>query len=271
MLLYHKNLWHIFYCMCALTLLQCPQISLAGAWPTPAGKGQIIQTIMIDNAKIAYDETGLADIPVQFSKSETSVFWEHGLSRDYTLVLQASIQDVDFRAGVDQVNFSGPGESVVGLKRVMWRDENTVLSSQASLVIPSSGETVSDGDLGLGGAHVEGRLLLGRSFKFFNRDGFIDTQAAWRLRSGDAPDEWRVDGTVGWRPTEKLQILAQAFYANGQSATGLVRKNTRLKLQGAFVYDRKAKTSYQLGFYQTVAGSNIIKEKAVFMSMWQRY
>ena len=257
--------------MSALFVVGISQQSRAGAWPTPVGKGQIIQTTMIDNAGSAYDKNGDNALDVQFSKSESSVFWEHGLSDEITLVLQSSIQDVNFTAGVDQVSFTGLGESIIGARRVMWRGNNTIVSAQASLVVPSAGETISDGDLGIGATHGEARVLIGRSFKLARRDGFVDVQAAWRIRGGGAPNEYRIDGTAGWRPVPKVQILAQGFYTKGNYEAGIARKNTRFKLQGALVYERNAKTSYQVGLYRTVAGTYIVKEKAVFVSVWQRY
>lgn len=254
---------------CALSFIG--QTVSAGAWPSAVGQGQIISTTVNDRAKTAYNENGKADTPVDFSKLDTALYWEHGLSEDLTIVLNSSLQEIKFSAGVDQVEFQGLGESGLGLRSVIWQNQEAVLSGQVSVIFPSSGETVSDADLGFGAVNYELRLLAGRSFKLAERDGFVDVQAAWRLRPSGGPDEYRVDAALGWRPQENVQLLAQGFYAHGNGKFAIARQNSRLKLQGSVVYDRNAKTSYQIGAYQTVAGQNIVKEKAVFIGVWQRY
>ncbi len=251
--------------------LQYSFLAKAGAWPISVGHGQVIQTNLIVNAQKGFDSSGELSLPVQFSKYEAGVFWEHGLSEKLTLVLASSFQDIKFVAGVDEVDFSGFGETEISVRRVMWRNTNSIVSAQIGVVFAGAGETVSDADLGIGGTQYQMRLLAGRSFKFAGRDGFVEGQFAWRFRSQNIPDEWSLDLTTGWRPHPKWQILAQSFYVDGQAELGLARSTSRLKLQTALVYDQNHKTSYQIGVYKTVAGKNIIQEKAVFLSIWQRY
>lgn len=243
----------------------------AGAWPAAPGTGQVISTTLFDNASQAYDDNSELTQDVFFNKSEGVIYWEHGVTEKTTLVLQSSYQDVLLRAGVDEVNFSGVGESYAGLRRVLWRDDKWVVSGQAGVLFAGAGETVAGADLGFGTTHYEFKALIGRSFKLANRDGFIDVQAAYRKRPGNAPDEWRLDATAGWRPHKKLQILTQGFYTASEEQFEIADRNRRLKLQGSVVYDRNAKTSYQIGLFQTVAGRNIVKENAFFFSVWKRY
>ncbi len=257
--------------MACLACIISSATAYAGAWPTPAGKGQIISTTLTDSASIGFDDNGDANQEVRFSKTEGAIYWEHGLSQKTTLVLQTSFQDIQFRAGVDEVNFSGVGESYLGVRRVMWRGNKTVVSAQGGLLFAGSGEAISDADLGFGSTHFEARLLIGRSIKLANRDGFLDVQMARRMRPGATPDEWRLDATAGWRPAAKVQVLAQGFYTASGEQFEVARRNTRLKLQSSLVYAWSPKTSYQIGLYRTVAGRNIIKEKAFFIAVWSRY
>ncbi len=243
----------------------------AGAWPSPVGEGQIISTTLFNNASQGYDDNGNITQEVRFSKSEASVYLEHGLTAATTLVLQSSFQDIEFRAGVDDIAFSGVGESYLGLRRLFWHDAKTVLSVQGGLIFAGAGEAISDADLGIGSTHLEARVLLGRSFNLAKRDGFVDLQMARRFRPENYPDEWRVDVTAGWRPLNNAQVLLQGFYTASEAEFEIARRNTRLKLQSSLVYDRSAKTSYQIGIYQTVVGRNIVKEKAFFVAIWSRY
>ncbi len=248
-----------------------PLQASAGAWPTDIGTGQIISTSLFDNASQAFDENGDVRQNVSFSKFEGSAYVEHGLTTKTTLVLQSSFQDIQFRAGIDDVDFSGLGETYLGLRHLLWRDEKTVISAQGGILLAGAGEAIADADLGFGTTHFEARALLGRSFKLANRDGFFDIQAARRFRPGNFPSEWRLDATAGWRPVKNMQILAQGFYTAGEAQFEIARRNTRLKLQTSLVYDRNTKISYQIGMYQTVAGRNIVKEQAFFIAIWSRY
>lgn len=265
----YYSLW--FHGLANVLCAAVHELASAGAWPTEAGKGQVISTSLFDTANQAYDENGDANQDISFSKFEGAVYLEHGLTPKTTLVLQSSFQDIQFRAGVDDVDFSGIGESYIGLRHLLWHDSTTVISAQGGLLLAGPGEAISDADLGFGNTHFEARFLLGRSFEMAKQDGFVDFQVARRFRPGNIPNEWRLDATAGWRPVNDVQILAQGFYTASEAEFEIARRNTRLKLQGSLVYDRNPKTSYQIGLYQTVAGKNIIKEKAFFISIWSRY
>ncbi len=270
----HFSLW--LYGLAGILGAAVHGLASAGAWPTKPGEGQIISTSLFDNASQAYDDNGNISQTgnsqdISFSKSEMSVYLEHGLTAKTTLVAQSSFQDIQFRAGIDDVDFTGIGESYIGVRHLFWHDTKTVISAQGGLIFAGAGEAISDADLGFGATHFEARVLLGRSLELAKRDGFVDLQAARRFRPGNVPDEWRVDATAGWRPINNIQFLAQGFYTASEAEFEIARRNTRLKLQASLVYDRSARTSYQIGLYQTVAGKNIIKEKAFFIAIWSRY
>ncbi len=243
----------------------------AGAWPTAAGEGQVISTTLFDTARTGYDNDGNLTQTVSFNKMESALYWEHGLTSKTTVVIQSSFQDIQFTAGVDVVNFSGLGESYAGLRRVLWQNGKWVVSAQAGVLFAGAGEVISDADLGSGSTHYEGRFLLGRSFKLAQKDAFVDIQSAYRYRPRAQPDERRIDATFGWQPHDKFQILAQGFYTDSEEQFEISRANKRMKLQTSLVYKHNPKTSYQIGLYQTVAGRNIVKENAFFISAWKKY
>jgi hypothetical protein len=243
----------------------------AGAWSLPKDTGQVINTVTFDTARRAFDDQGKLVLDVDFSKTDMSLFWEHGLTDKWTVVLNSNYQTLSFQDAGQVVSFTGLGDTSLSMRRVIYRHQNTIVSAQAGVVFSVPGETVSDADLGLGDTNIEGRVLAGHSFKMAGKDGFIELQTAWRIRPSGVPDEWSVDSTIGWRPQKKILLLAQGLYANGEQASGIARKNIRFKLQPSVVYDFSAKTSFQIGAFQTVAGKNIIREKAVFISIWRRY
>ncbi len=256
--------------VCNLALLSA-QIAKAGAWPVEAGHGQIISTSLFDAASTGYDENGGKRREVDFSKYEEAVFVEQALDEKWTFIFSSALQDVSYTAGIDKVSFSGLGETYIGVRRPVWEQGRSILSAQAGVLIAGSGESISDADLGVGKLSYETRLLAGHSFKFAKRDSFAELQIARRFRTGPYPNDWRLDATLGWQAHRNLQIFTQAFYTKTAESPELNRANTRLKLQGSFVLKRSKKTSWQLGGYETVAGKNSIRERAVFFAIWSRY
>ena len=254
--------------------------AFAGAWPVPKGKGLVISTSLYNKANKAYDENGKLNLDVTFSKLEEGIYIEHGLRKNTTLILQSSVQDISYLEEIDfnsdifngnEKDYFGIGESYLGLRQLLWQGDKTVFSAQGGVLLASGGEAITDADLGLGATHFEARLLLGRSFKISNKDGFVDLQIARRFRPGKFPSEWRMELSSGLKFSKKTMFMLQGFYTEGEGALGLARDNSRLKIQPSFVYDKSSKTSWQAGVYQTVRGHNIIREQAVFIGIWKRY
>jgi len=251
-----------------------PKISHAGAWSLPEGKGQIISTTTYDQADRFFDREGKLRSPATFSKIDTTLFIEHGLSERFTLVGATAYQDVDYIGRNGREQFSGFGESQIGLRYQAYRTDKSVGSVQLSYIVATNGENIPDADLGNGADSFEIRGLLGRSFNIIDKPAFADIQGAWRHRSGNNPDEWRGDITIGVRPSPKILIMGQVFYVHNGSRDMVIDRilsNESLKLQGSLVYDWKPNRSVQIGAFQTIAGRNVVQEKAVFIGVWQRY
>ncbi len=254
-----------------LLMILVGQPAWAGAWPVEGAHGQVISTSLFDTASKAYDASGKASRTVNFRKVEESLFIEHALDKDWTLVVSTAFQDVSFTAGASEVSFSGLGESYIGLRKTLWRGGNSIVSIQPGLLVSGSGETISDADLGLGKFGFEPRVLAGHSFKLAGRDSFGELQAARRFRKAPYPNDWRLDATMGVQVTRKLQVLGQAFYTSTQASPEIARANSRLKLQASLVLKRSQKTSWQFGVYETIAGKNSVRERAFLFAIWSRY
>ena len=263
---------HWFYgVIMVCTGIALPSISWAGAWTMPVKSGQLINTTLFDKATRQYNDEGELIELDSFQKSETSVYWEYGLLEKSTLVVQAALQDVTIANDGIVDTYKGTGESSIGIRYQLLNTDNWVVSSQASIVFGAGGENISDAELGFGNTHAELRLLAGRGFKINKKDAFVDLQSAWRIRPKQNPNDFRFDATFGVRPRSDILLLGQGFFVKTNGYKRLIRENRRLKLQASIVYDRSKRTSYQIGAYQTVAGRNTVKEKAIFMGVWTRY
>lgn len=255
-----------------VTCLSSP--AFAGAWPMPAGKGQMISTNVTNRAAKAFDDRWKLNREVDFAKKDSHFFWEHGLTSKITLVGTTAFQDVDFTSREGRKQVTGFGASSLGARYPVYRDKKNIVSLQASAVIAGNAENISDADLGRGGNGIELMVLAGRSFKIGKRRGFIDIQSSWLYRSGASPHSFKDDITIGLDVTPRYQLLAQGFYnrTNAQLLhNDLILPNESYKLQASVVHKRSARTSYQFGGFRTVAGRNIVQESGVFAGYWRRY
>ena len=260
--------------VCCAILCLMPQAVMAGAWPTPDGRVQIISTTVKSTAKHEFDEDGKLSREANFKKLEEQIYFEYGVTSRITAVLATSFQDVDYVGRNGRERFQGFGESQLGVRYNFLNHEKWVLSGQLSGLISGGGEVFPDADLGSSGNGFEIRALAGHSYVLAGKKGFAELQAAYRGRGGAIPEEWRLDATVGIEPRERLKIIGQGFYSraeNGLLDVDRVRGNQSLKLNLSAVYQRKENRSLQIGYYQTVWGKNIVREKALTAGIWQRF
>ena len=253
-----------------IILLLWAPLAHAGAWPYDKRSGQVIATTVLAGADTQFDEFG-DDIPAEFTKVETSLYWEHGLSDEWTFILQPTVQNVEFNTTAGSEDYFGLGPTEIALRRTLWQNDKTVLSAQGGVILAGGGENIPDRSLGEGGTDYEARLLLGRSLLFGEMRGFAELQAGYRARGDDLPNEWRLDISGGIRPVDNVQIMGQIFAIQSEEATFPNRQYQSVKLQASLVWDRSFGNSYQFGLYQTVAGETIVKETGLLLSFWQRY
>lgn len=273
--------------------------AFAGAWTHDKGKGLIISGTSYNQANLAFDSESSLTTPVEFQKIDSTFYLEYGLTDQLTLVGNSALQDVTFTSSEGLQNFSGFATSKLGLRRGININSPWKLAVQPSLVIPAGGESVPDGDLGIGGIGAEVRVLAGRPIKLGNRYGFFNAEAAYDYRSGAAPRQITADLTLGIQMINHVKIIGQGFYRNTNDAVfdgDAILANESLKLQASIVVDlpnwnfkkktnaeddeeaivedapkSTRKTSLQLGVFQTVAGRNIVREQGVIVTLWNRF
>ncbi|HAQ34597.1 MAG: hypothetical protein CMF74_16895 [Maricaulis sp.] len=242
--------------------------AFAGAWPLNKGEGLIITTGLFDRADAWFDDDAERRDGGYYRKQETAVFLEFGLTERITLVGRTAWQDVTRvdHGIVDSAR--GFAASEAGVRALVWRGERSVLSTQAAIIIPGAGENIADLPLGDGGQGAEIRFLIGHTP---TDSVFLDVQAAYRWREAPFPDELRLDVTAGWRPRERLLLMAQEFsaWSTGELEIGQ-RPFSQHKLQfsAAWEFDRG---TVQAGVIVTPAGRNAIAEEAIVLSWWRRF
>ena len=243
----------------------------AGAWTQSQGNGVVILTAAHSMAERAFDASGSNTLPRDFSKTEIRLYAEYGLTDWATLVAQPEWRH--------KKTGDGQGEEVDGLGRVdaglrvrLWQGDGKVVSVQASARMPGTSDDLAPANGGDTDWEADARVLYGRGFSLFGRNGFVDTQLGYRVRFGRPADELRLDLTAGLNVTPKALVLAQSFNTVSVGGADLPFLDTREhKVSASVVYKVHDKWSVQVGGLLTVAGSNALEERGAILGIWRDF
>ncbi len=253
-------------------------LAFAGAWNMPKGKGQTISMTTYSTSDTAFTSGEFADAPVDFTKTESRIFAEHGLTQKITLVGNIAYQTVGFQGLDSSINYEGFDKTELGLRYQIKRREGLAVAVQASYVI-GGGPKQSILDIDGRKDVFELRGLWGQSFDFGDKHnnkwvGFFDVHLAARARSTERLEDWRADLTLGLKPNEKMFIMVQGFHIDrfSFSKSGFtVPRQSQSKAQISAVFEFKENRWLQFSYLETLAGRNIVKEQAFTVGLWQRY
>lgn len=238
-----------------------------GAWTLERNKFAFIAGTTASTAARRYGQDGTLGRPIVFNKLLLQSWMEYGLTNAVTIF--AAPEYV-----LAQSNMGSPGvasihsASVEAGLRVLLLSHVGMVSFQTSaksggafdMSVSSSGEA---------GRQFEARLLYGRSFKLFRRDAFVDVEVAQRWIAHPRPDEFVWEGTAGCWVTKKNLVLAQSFNFMTDSTARAPYEPYRLsKLELSWVHRLSARWLLQSGYFISLAGRNIVRERGVTTAIW---
>lgn len=256
----------------ALSALMLSPHAYAGAWPLPAGEGQIIAGILAQTASADFDENGERNSSTDYNKVLANVYIEHGLTNRWTLVANAGVEAVQIdSAGRAPDETSGLSTAQIDVRRTLWQTDNTVIAAQGGLIFAQTGENVPGATLGSGGTDYEIGALIGQSGAYRGYDIFGQVHGAYRARSKGFGDEYRLDITAGIQTHPHMQMFLQSFYVNGEEGSREFRAYERLKLQPSVTWTYNRGRRIQLGAAKTVWGENSLEDSSVFIAFWRQY
>jgi len=142
-----------------------PAPAFAGAWNLPPGDGQIISTYNYSRANEAYTDIEGLDTAVEFTKREARIFYEHGLTKHITAVVNGAHQTIGFEGLQSSINFSDFDKTELGLRYEIKRREGLAISVQGSYIL-GGGPPESILDIGSRNDSFELRGLWGQSKEF---------------------------------------------------------------------------------------------------------
>jgi hypothetical protein len=235
--------------------------ALAGAWPVERGKTQAIAKYERMRADQGYDPDAVLVAIAPRRDENLSLFVEHGLTRRLTLQAKTGVT-----RGEDKfVDYSGRGPIEIGLRWTARRTDRSSLAVYFGAAEPGEGRNAGYAAPGKGSLDLEARVLYGRSGVWRGRKVYVDLQAA-RLQRRGLADENRFDTTLGIKPTDHWEVLAQTYA--GQADHGAVRSHwlkTEFSVVRAF-----GDWSLQAGWRDTVAGRETARDRGVVLAVWRR-
>jgi hypothetical protein len=176
---------------------------------------------------------------------ESSAYWEAPVSPNASLVIAPwSETAADLQSG-------WRGEAVVGVKRAVFRDDETVFAVQAGAFWRSD----PPADCGEGGVEVRG--LAGRSL---GATGFVNVELAGRVLDEGCPTG-RLSLSAGFRPRENWLALGEVFFESPREGS------ESLKFQLSLVRFGDDGRGVQLGVRTSLDGGG---ETAFVLGLWGR-
>ncbi|MDG2529455.1 hypothetical protein [Caulobacter endophyticus] len=238
------------------------------AWTQPKGGKEVIVSVHRQDSSHGFDLGGEAVDIVDYRKTELQGFAEYGLFDRLTLRAQGSVRRLRTRNARD----TEPGHLELAARYRISSGDTWVLSTESAVRLPGGDGDPGAAQRGSPDAELDTRLLLGKSARLAGREVFLDLQAGWRSRDGDAPDERRLEVTLGGRPTGRLMLIGQVFdVASVGAGQGVYERYRYRNLQLTAVYDLPAGWSVQAGAMGTASGRNALRERGGVLAVWRRF
>ena len=226
-------------------------------------------TSFTDSAN-AFDASGKLVPVASYRKFELTAWTDYGLTDWLTLIVAPSADDI-INSGNPASTYRGLGMTEAGARVPVVQTGNTILSVQATGLVPGSFDKSNPALAGNNSFESDARLLYAASFALSGRSSFIDVEAGYRWYE-IGPGEVRADLTFGIRPVPNILLLAQSFNIISVGPGVAYAPNHRShKLEASAVYDFGKAWSAQLGAFATVAAVNARRERGLVTAIWYRF
>jgi protein XagA len=253
--------------ICAVVLALAGRAE-AGAWTLDRGHIQMISGVTASQATRSFDGASSASQRVLFRKMLSQNLVEYGLTDAVTLFAAP-----EFVTAVSDTNGLGVTRardfSMEGGVRILLSSRIGMLSLQTSAKTAGAFDMSVSGGGNPSGRQFELRLLYGRGFTIFGRQGFFDFEVAERWIRRPRPNEMVIDGSAGLWVLPRTQFLFQTFntISGGGAKTpyGFYRVH---KFELSLVQRLTPRWSVQAGVIWSAAGQNIVKEQGFAAAVW---
>ncbi len=245
----------------------------ASAWNAPQGQGLLAVDYTFDGGAHYFNGQGKLSPAAAYRKQELYGYLEYGVTDWLMAIVKPDLAAITATAPDGSAHhYSGLGTSEVAAQLRVLAYGPAVLAVAGGFRLPGTtaqnnyaliGNTSRDADL---------RALGGVALPFGPFPMFVDLEAGYRFRSGGAPAEWHGDLTLGARPLPRFLILLQSFNTIPEGAgTPWFPASRYSKLGLSFVYDLSAAWSVEIGAFETVGGTDALRERGITTGLWRRF
>ncbi|MCW2285500.1 hypothetical protein M2323_003357 [Rhodoblastus acidophilus] len=256
-------------CACALCLAAAP--ALAGAWTPEAGHGEVIVTTLFDQSNAGFNQVGQFTPTPKYRSLQASIYLDYGLADWLAATVKPSVQSSTLGAP-DNQTFTGLGNSEIGVRGRVWRNDVSVISVQAQAQIPGTGGAANASLSGSQNVDFDFRFLGGKNFSIGALPAFVDVALGYRFRGGPPPNEVHADVSLGVYARPDLMVLAQSFnVVSGPSSSPSYPRWAQSKAQLSLVYALNENWRVQFGGFATLAGVNAYREYGALIGLWRRF
>lgn len=267
----HARMHTVATVLCIASMLAY-RSAMAGAWTSPAGSGDAFLNVTSTSNDRYFGDRDNMLTGRTYRKAETQLRIEYGITDAWTVFADTSLLHTTV-GGDGGGSYTGFGYTELGMRRRVYTNGIDVFSVEATARVPGAPNSGDPAEVGYTGVEYDLRALYGRGFSLGNWPAFVDAEAAWRVRNGASPGEYRLDLTLGARPAVHWLAMLQSFnvISNG-SGSGVFDVPYRYyKIQPSVVWEFAPAWSWQLGAVATIAGRNSWREQGVVTGLWHRF
>lgn len=253
----------------AIALAMASSPALASPWTMAAGEGRMIVTAITSHAGQSFDGDGDSIAAPDYDQLMAFFAAEYGVTQDITLLATPSLRRIEVEDGSTSFGL----ENVeLGARWRLFHNGQWVVSAQATALVPGNNRRARIAQIGSNDAQYDARLQAGYGFAAGKLAGFTSVEGGYRLRSGEAPDEFHADATLGIHATKRLMLIGNLFntWSNG-AGRGDYPSYRYSNLYAGGVYQLSRRLSVQLGALATVSGRNALRERGVYSGLWVKF
>lgn len=239
----------------------------AGAWTLASGKLATFTSSTISTASRRFDSGGAPSEHVVFNKMTFQSWMEYGLTDRVTLLAVPAYVFAEVGSDKRNITQMESGSVEAGMRVRLWSN-HSVVSIQASAKTAGAFDMATSSS-GEAGRQVEARLLFGRGFQLLKLNGYLDFEMARRWIARPRPDEFAVEGALGLNVTSDDLLLFQNFtFFTVGDVRPPYESYALSKMQVSLVHRLSSRWSVQSGYFFSLGGRNIVKERGLVGTIW---
>lgn len=230
------------------------------------GQGRVIVSGIFTQSPKGFDAKGNTAPIQEYDQNQVYMMGEYGVTDNLTVLVTPSVGNVSLKGGNDS---TGLGYTDVGGRYRLAKSDHWIFSVQGLLRIPG---TARDYPV----AQVNDRHMqydLRASGGYMAGPAFVTLDAGYRLRSGDPPNEFHIDATVGAHVAPRLMLLASAYttVSDGRGRGVFNQSYRYTDVYASVVYDVTSRFSLQAGYTGTVTGRNSLRQRGPVVGLWYKF